>query len=125
MKQEIGKIEWLLRIGVFGIFFGHGMYAFQVQPQWIEYLTFWGLSADQAQTIMPAIGIFDILIALVSLIRPWPPLLLYATFWAFMAALMRPLTGTEIWAFVERAGNWVVPLSLYLLMQDSGSQKQD
>lgn len=116
LNLTLKHLEWLLRIGVFGIFLGHGMYAFQVENNWIPYLTFWGLSIEQAQTVMPIIGIVDILVAFLALLRPFKAVLIYATGWAFMTALMRPLTGSEIWAFIERTGNWAVPLALYILL---------
>ncbi|MBX2815015.1 MAG: hypothetical protein KTR24_03420 [Saprospiraceae bacterium] len=112
-------IEWLLRIGVFGIFLGHGMYAWQAQESWVPFLTFWGFSAETAKDLMPIIGVIDILVAIITLIKPNRYILMYAVFWAFATALMRPLTGSLIWAFVERAGNWIVPLCLLLMLRNA------
>lgn len=112
-------IEKLLRIGVFGIFLGHGVFALYQNEAWIPYLTFWGFNPDRALDLMLVIGVVDIVVALWTAIRPNRYVLIYATVWAFLTALMRPLTGAPIWAFVERAGNWIVPLCLLIIRRDA------
>jgi hypothetical protein len=62
-------LEWILRIGVFGTFLGHGLLAASVNPDWIHYLNTVGISDEVAIKIMPVIGIIDILVALIVLIR--------------------------------------------------------
>jgi hypothetical protein len=110
------KIEWILRIGVFGTFLGHGLLAASIQPNWINYLNMVGFSDDMAIKIMPVIGSIDILVALIILIRPLKPVIIYATLWAFLTALMRPISGEPILEFVERTANWAVPLALYFVL---------
>jgi hypothetical protein len=113
----------ILRIAVFGTFLGHGIVALKQNPDWVPFLTFWGISEKAAFSLMIAIGILDILIAVSTLLRPNRYILAYATFWAFITALMRPLTGITVWAFIERASNWGAPLALLLLRRafSSGS----
>jgi len=113
----LNTIIWVLKIGVFGIFLGHGLYAIQVKMAWIPFLENIGFSNDQAVQIMPYIGYLDILIAISVLFKPLRAVLLWAIFWAFLTALMRPLTGGSIIDFIERAGNWVTPLALLLLLK--------
>jgi hypothetical protein len=79
-------INWVLKIGVFGIF------------------------------LMPYIGYLDIIVAVSVLIKPLRIILIWAIFWAFLTALMRPIAGGSILDFVERAGNWATPLALLLLI---------
>ena len=110
------KIEWVLRVGVFGTFLGHGLLAFYVNPNWIRYLNTVGFSDEVATTLMPVIGIIDILVALTVLFIPVKPVVIYAAVWAFLTALMRPLSGESILEFVERSANWAVPLALFLLL---------
>ena len=106
----------LLRIAVFGTFLGHGILAFMIQPSWLKYLQFWGFNEAQALTIMPIIGVVDILVAVVTLWRPYKYVLIYAMVWAFLTALMRPLAGESWLQFVERAANWAAPAALYALL---------
>ena len=106
---------WVLRIAVFGTFFGHGLVAFNVNPAWIHYITFWGFSDEFARSAMPVIGIVDMLLAISVLIKPLRPVLIYAVVWAFAAALMRWFADLNVLGFIERAANWGAPLALILL----------
>jgi hypothetical protein len=37
-------------------------------------------------------------------------------FWGFQTACLRPLGGEPVWEFLERGGNFGVPLALLVLM---------
>ncbi|MDP3729108.1 MAG: hypothetical protein Q8R18_06695 [bacterium] len=107
--------EWILRIGIFGSFLGHGMFALAVKQSWIPYLTTVGFSESTAAILLPLIGILDIIIAIFALLLPLRIILIWATIWAFATALIRPIAGDPIWDFVERSANWAVPLALLLI----------
>ena len=110
------KIEWVLRIGVAGEFLGHGVFAILGKADWIkwtEQLT--GLDVASAATFMLVVGILDILLAIVVLVKPIRPILLWMALWGFWTALVRPLVGLPIWDFIERFANWAAPLALYYL----------
>jgi len=109
-------IKWVLKIGVFGIFLGHGIYAIQVNQAWVPFLVKVGFSNDISLQIMPYIGYLDIIVAVSVLIKPLRIILIWAIFWAFLTALMRPIAGGSILDFIERAGNWATPLALLLLL---------
>ncbi|HYD03454.1 MAG TPA: hypothetical protein VEC16_04095 [Alphaproteobacteria bacterium] len=107
--------EKVLRIGIFGMFLGHGIFAFGVKDTWIKYLTSVGFSEASAITIMPIIGVMDIIIAFCVLLAPIRIVLLAATIWTFSTALVRPISGEPWLDFVERWANWAAPLALLLL----------
>lgn len=109
-------IEWVLRIAVAGEFFGHGVFALQVKQGWIPYFTAVGISAETATALMPLIGMLDIALALLVLMRPIRIALLWMTFWGFLTALIRPIAGEPIWDFMERFANIGAPLALLLLI---------
>jgi len=113
-KKEIinKKVEWTLRIAVFGTFLGHGIFALLVKQSWIPYFNSVGISNPTAMTLLPLIGILDILVAISVLIKPVRGVLIWAVFWAFLTALIRPISGEPIWDFVERTANWAAPLAL-------------
>ena len=124
--MRIQSVEKILRVAIFLTFLGHGMVAIQGHLPWIDYLEFIGFSSDRASDILPFIGFLDILVALTILIKPYKYMVLWASIWAFSAALIRPLSGEEIWAFVERGSNWMTPLALYIcLMIKSKNQNCD
>lgn len=115
-KRILKTVEWLLRIGVFMCFFGHGYLAISKNPAWFQYLETVGISGLNAERTMVLIGCLDVLVAIITLIKPLKAILLWACFWAFSAALIRPLSGDSMWAFVERGVNWITPLTLYFLL---------
>lgn len=111
-------IEWILRIGVAGEFLGHGSFALQQKAGWIKYFQSVGMSPDTAMTLMPLIGILDIALAILVLVKPIRPLLLWMAIWGFWTAMIRwPVGPDPIWDFFERWSNWAAPLALYLLVQ--------
>ena len=110
-------IEWVLRIAVAGEFVGHGVFALQGKKDWIGWFTQFGVSdAGTATTLLFLVGLMDIALALLILVKPIRIALLWMVFWGFWTALMRPIVGMPIWDFVERSANWGAPLALLLLI---------
>lgn len=119
VNKSLGKkLEWIARVGVFGTFLGHGIVACSINTKWIPLLTCVGFTRIQAIIMMPYIGITDIVVAILTLCYPLRSVLIWATFWAFMAAMSRPLSGEPIVEFVERSANWCLPLLLLVLMKN-------
>ena len=113
------ELELILRIGVAGEFLGHGVFAVLGKTDWIkwtEQLT--GLDTATATTFMIAVGVLDILLAILVLTKPMKPVLLWMAFWGFWTALVRPLVGLPIWDFIERFANWAAPLALYFFYRN-------
>jgi hypothetical protein len=110
------KAEWVLRIATAGSFLGHGVFALQVKAGWIPYFTALGFAPETATTLLPLIGIMDVALALLVLIRPIRIALPWMALWGVWTALLRPITGDPIWDFVERWANWGAPLALLLLL---------
>ena len=112
------KAIWALRIGVAGEFLGHGVLALQGKADWIGWFSKFGISdPSTASTLLLLIGLLDITVALVVLFKPIKPVLLWAVFWGFWTALVRPIIGQPIWDFVERFANWGAPLALLFLLK--------
>ena len=109
------KMEWVLRIAVAGEFIGHGVFALEQKEGWIKYFEAVGYSGEQALILMPIIGIVDIALALLILVKPVRLALLWMAFWGFWTALLRPIVGEPVWDFVERWSNWAAPLALLFL----------
>jgi|TARA_B100001964_G_scaffold69215_1_gene78518 hypothetical protein len=112
MSKQQKTIEWILRIGVFGSYLGHGIFALGVKQGWIPLITAFGFSESAAVTMLPLIGIMDIIVAIIVLFCPIRFVLMWAILWAFATALARPIAGDPIWDFVERTPNWITPLAL-------------
>ena len=115
--MNINKISWILRIAVAGEFLGHGVFALQGKQTWIGWIQqLTGAGDILAAKILLGVGLLDILVALIVLIKPLKPVLIWAAFWGFWTALVRPLVGEPVWDFVERWANWGAPLALLLLL---------
>ncbi len=110
-------VEWVLRLAVAGEFIGHGVFALQGRPAWVEWFSIFGISdVGTATTLLWLIGLMDVLLAVLILIKPVRLALLWMAFWGFWTALMRPIAGDSIFEFVERWANWGAPLALLLLL---------
>ena len=110
-------IEWILRIAVAGEFIGHGVFALQGKKDWIGWFAKFGVSDPGTATqLLFFVGIMDIVLAILILIKPVRLVLLWMVFWGFWTALIRPLVGMPVWDFVERWANWGAPLALLLLV---------
>ena len=126
-------IEWILRIGVAGEFIGHGLFATGLMPDakimifsaplsipqkaqwvgWIHQMT--GIDMALAAQLLFFVGLFDLFVAFLVLVKPVRIALLWAAFWGFWTALVRPLVGEPIMDFIERWANWAAPLALLML----------
>lgn len=110
-------VEWVLKISVAGEFIGHGVFALQGKKDWIGWFAKFGVSdANTATQMLFIVGIMDIALAILLLIRPVRIALLWMVFWGFWTALLRPIVGMPIWDFVERWANWGAPLALLLIL---------
>ena len=115
--NHLKLIEWVLRISVAGEFIGHGVFALQGKKDWVGWFAKFGVSnPDTATQLLLVIGIVDIALAILVLIKPVRITLLWMVFWGFWTALLRPLVGMPVWDFVERWANWGAPLALLLLV---------
>lgn len=109
--------EWVLRIAVAGEFIGHGVFALEGKKQWVGWIQQFGVADTELATkILLVVGLVDLFVALVVLVKPIPIVLLWAVLWGFWTALVRPIVGEPIWDFVERWANWGAPLALLLIV---------
>lgn len=108
-------VEWILRIAVAGEFIGHGVFALQGKQAWIGWFATFGISDPEvARQLLFLVGVLDVAMGVLVLVRPVRIVLLWMVFWGFWTALLRPIVGEPIWDFVERWANWGAPLALLL-----------
>jgi hypothetical protein len=109
------KLFFLLRLGMLGCFVGHGAWGIMLKKSWLPFFHLFGISDQTAFTLMPLVGIMDILIGVIAFVRPNRALLFYALFWSSFTAALRPACGMGFSEFFERAGNFGLPLLLLAL----------
>lgn len=110
-------IEWILRISVAGEFIGHGAFALQGNEKWVGWFAHFGINdAHLAGQLLFLIGLFDVTLGILVLIKPIRIAILWMAFWGFWTALVRPLVGESFWDFIERFANWGAPLALLLIL---------
>ncbi len=118
-------IEWVLRISVAGEFIGHGVFALQGKKDWIGWFAKFGVAdAGTATRLLFILGVIDIALAILVLVKPVKIALLWMVFWGFWTALLRPIVGMPVWDFVERWANWGAPLALLLMLGWPRSARQ-
>ena len=114
-------IQWILRVGVAGCFIGHGAFGVITKAAWLPYFGVGGVGESMAWRLMPWIGWMDITMGILALIRPCRALFIWGVVWCVWTALLRPLAGEPVWEFVERAGNYGVPLALLVALGPGAS----
>ncbi len=115
MNQRIA--EWILRVAVAGEFIGHGVLALEGKKDWIGWFAKFGVAnPDTATQLLFLIGLMDIALAILVLLRPVRAALLWMAFWGLWTALLRPIVGMPVWDFVERWANWGAPLALLYII---------
>lgn len=108
-------IHWILRIGIYMCFLGHGSFGIMTKGEWLPYFGVAGIGRDAAFSLMPWIGLHDITLAAIGFVSPRPVVLLWMTIWCVWTAALRPLAGEGMWEFWERAGNYGLPLAFLVL----------
>lgn len=110
--------ELVLRIAVAGEFFGHGVFALQGKQGWFKYFHSVGISGDETiLNLLFLVGIMDIALAVLVLIKPARLAVLWMAFWGLWTAMIRWPVGPDlVWDFLERWANWGAPLALFLLL---------
>lgn len=123
--RHLGLIGWLLRAAMATVFTVHGVEALMKHPRFIDYIigtayNFTGHFLSEAATIqiMRAIGIVDILVAVLVLVRPRPAVLYWMAFWGLITALARVTTfgvGHHHEVLV-RSAHFLAPLAVLCIL---------
>jgi hypothetical protein len=107
-------VHWILRISVWACYVGHGMFGIRQKADWVVFFRPFGIPEAIAIQVMPLIGLVDVTMGYLVLLRPTRLVLLYTATWGLFTALLRPLVGMSVFETLERAGNYGPPLALLL-----------
>jgi hypothetical protein len=109
------KIHYTLRIAAAMCFIGHGAFGIITKLIWCNYFALFGIGKTTAYHLMPILGSVDIMLGIILLFKPVRAIAVWLVVWGIVTALCRPLSGESFGEFIERAGNFGVPLCLLLL----------
>ena len=71
IKMKNKSIEWVLKIAVAGEFIGHGLLAIGGKADWVKWITqMIYVDTSTATTLLLLIGISDLVVAAIVLIKP-------------------------------------------------------
>jgi len=119
------KLHYTLRLAAAMCFIGHGAFGIITKQIWFNYFGVFGIPHDTALTLMPVVGLIDILMGISLLIYPTRAILLWLVFWGLMTAALRPLSGEPFAEFLERAGNYGAPLVLLFIHHKNNKKFPD
>ena len=98
---------------------GHGGFGVShLQDQeWTEYLGVLGLGAGSVRAwhLIVVVGWFEVALGLAVLVTPSRRLVPTVLAWKVTTELLRPLAGESVWEFIERGGDYFLPLALFLV----------
>ncbi|MBN8852426.1 MAG: hypothetical protein BGO55_01605 [Sphingobacteriales bacterium 50-39] len=118
------KIHYTLRIAIAMCFIGHGAFGIITKEIWTHYFAVFGIGRVQAYRLMPLVGVVDILLGILMLIRPMRAIAGWLVVWGLVTAALRPLSGEPFAEMIERAGNFGAPLAFLLLCSGKGWWKK-
>jgi phosphohistidine phosphatase SixA len=90
---------------------GHGWLALQSKPLLVGHAALFGVDAS----MVPLIGVGEILLAMACVAWPAPVLLASICVWKIVSESAFILAGAPAWEFIERGGSYVAPLAALLL----------
>lgn len=109
------KIHFILRLTSALCFIGHGAWGIITKAEWLPFFAVFNIEPHAAYILMPLIGIMDIFLGIMILLRPYRWIMAYMVIWAVWTAFMRPLAAMGYWEVLERGGNYGAPFVFLLL----------
>lgn len=107
-------IHWVLRVSVWACFVGHGFFGIRQKAAWLAFYEPFGVPESLAFATMPLVGLIDITVGYLALLRPTRAVLMYTAFWGLFTGLLRPLVGMSFFETLERGGNFGPSVALLL-----------
>jgi hypothetical protein len=109
------NIFYTLRFAAAMCFIGHGAFGIITKEIWCNYFAVFGIGREMAYRLMPVVGTVDLIMGLSVLIYPTRLVFGWLLIWGAITAFLRPMSGEPFGEFVERAGNYGVPVAMLIL----------
>ena len=116
---------WILRLAIAAEFAWHGVLALRGEPEWLSWFPYFGITDIQlAVRLLFLIGLLDLAVALIILIKPLRPVIVWAVIWGIWTAAVEAVMGQNVWEFFEHWANWSLPLALLILFKTKTKKPQ-
>ena len=109
------QLAWVMRVSIFLLLVGHGgLGIFADKKEWYDFFGWFGIShaTVSANHLMQWVGLFEVALGVAVLVKPLRGLLLFVLVYKVGTELLRPLVGQPNFQFIERAGDYVLPIAL-------------
>ncbi len=129
-NQKLKFSSWFLfaiQLSVFLIFMSHGLGCFSKNPLYIDYIlgffgdyTSFSVKQNQAEQLLDIIGIIDVIVAVLVLIKPFKALIYWLIFWGFLTSLLR-IVDASILNYIEflmRVPHFGLPIVMLIMWND-------
>lgn len=114
-KQELQQqLIHVLTLTAALCFIGHGAWGVITKSAWVPFFTSMGISEEWAYRLMPLVGLIDIGLGILLILRPMRIILFWMALWGLWTAALRPIAGQTLWEFWERGGNYGAPIALLI-----------
>lgn len=117
---------YILRAGLATVFFVHGLEAFLQHPRFLDYIlmtthnfTGYYMAEATAGMLLQIIGVVDIIVAALILVKPHPAVLYWAAFWGLITAFSRVTSlGVEHhYEVLLRFAHFLGPIALVCMLK--------
>ncbi len=108
-------LGWVMQGSIALLLIGHGgLGIFADKKEWYDFFGWFGISKAtvSSQHLMQWVGIFEVALGIAVLVKPLRWLLVSVLVWKVGTELLRPLVGQPNFQFIERAGDYVLPVAL-------------
>lgn len=113
------QVEAILRATTVALLLGHGGLALLGKPLLAGHLAAIGLPAGSTVVM----GVVDVALAAWVAFRRAEPALPIVIGWKLATEALFPITGDSTWEFVERAGSYIAPLTLWIMMRQPAPRR--
>lgn len=116
--RRVDQVAWVARGSIALLLVGHGgLGVWAHKAEWADFFGFLGISPTAAGSahLAAAVGWFEVALGVAVLVKPVRELLVFVLVWKLGTELLRPLVGQPFFQFVERAGDYALPVALLLL----------
>ncbi|MCA1844644.1 MAG: hypothetical protein LC792_15920, partial [Actinobacteria bacterium] len=113
------RLEWVMRVSIALLLVGHGgLGIWAHKKEWLDFFGFFGIGTATVASahLSQWVGAAEIALGLAALYKPLRGVLVVVLVWKVGTEALRPLVGQNNYQFIERGGDYALPLGLFWLL---------